>query len=240
MYRFLFEIAVEDLKGCMEWLNGCLVTRTLFLPANRLKVWASYQESLLRNINSMTTVTKSRQAAAVLALQLMKELVALNYPEPVAAQATSPISISDIEEDIVAYISGYMLKKFAHCVEAQSLMADKPTGLTALMNRGGLTQAKEDFISVVRELELVFRQMPQKSVDLAAFESGVCAQNIPSHFFNLLECVDSSAENKETFFKNIMCLYFTARAHQQCRYLVEKRIRSTKKSLKSKALRDSF
>ena len=188
----------------------------------------------------MTAVIESRQAAAVLALQLMKELVGLNYPESSPPKTTTPVTVSDIEEDIIAYISGYILRKFSYSVEAQALMADKPTGLTALMTRGGLTQANEGFVSVVRELELVFRQMPKRSMDSAAFETTVCSQNTPFIFFKLLENVDSSAERKEMFFKNTIRLFFTARAHQQCRYLLEKRIRLTKKPLKSKALRDSI
>ena len=187
----------------------------------------------------MTTTIKSRQAAAILALNVMKELVSINYSEPISVQPDSQ-PISENEEEIISYISGYLLRKFSHTQEAQVLTASPSRGLIKLMDRGGLTYANEGFISIVRELEVVFRQMPKISANLEIFDSAVCEQNIPSHFFPLLDSVDSPAQEKELFFTDIMHVFFTVRAHQKCRQLVENCILSTKKSRNAKALRDSI
>ena len=224
----------------LEWLNDCLVTRSLFLNGNREKTWSSYQQGLEMNIDSMTAAIKCRHAAAFLALQVMKELVLLNYTEPTPKKPDSPIDISETEEQIIAYISGYILRKLNKSVEAQALMSDKVSGLTAVLNRGGLTQAKESFVTIVHELEVAFRHLPEMSVDSISFETIVCGQNIHSQFFEILESVDSSAEEKEHFFMKVLRLFFTVRAYQKCRHEIEKCIKTTKKPRKSKALRDSI
>ena len=207
--------------------------------ASRERAWKMYGKNLVSNIDAMSDVTKSRQAAAIVALHTMKKLVALNYSELPSAQPCSK-AITESEEEIVSYISGYLLKKFNYTPEAQALMSSPSEGFVNLMDRGGLTYANESFVAIIRELELVFRQMPRKSADLALFESGVCEQNIPSRFFRLLESVESSAQKKEVFFTDIIRLFFTARAYQKCRHEVESSILTTKKSRKSKALRDSI
>ena len=219
------------------WLNDCLVSPGLHLSACRDRVWASYHKNLTTNIGDMTAVMKSRQAAAILALQVMKKLVALNYTDPVPVQSNKE-DIGEKEEDVLAYIAGYLLRKRGHGEEGQALISSRSEGLTSLMDRGGLTYAHEAFTAVLRELEVEFRQLPPRSVDFKRFEDGVISQNIPSRFFQLLDRVDSPSESKELFFRNILHLFFKVRAHQKCRHLMEKCVKFTKKT--RKALRDSI
>ena len=225
----------------MKWLDSCLVNRGVHLRATREKAWTLYHQSLLLNLSAMTTTTKSREASAIFALHMMKELVSANYAE---SKPAKPIKeeISENEDEVISYIAGYLLKKtrLNYATEVQVLTASQPVGLTSLMNRGGLTQANEDFISIVRELEVTFRQLDNKSVNFVVFNNAVCEQNIASTLFKVLEDVDSSVEKKEKFFVGIVHLFFTVRAHQKCRNQVERSIRLSKTSQKSKALRDSL
>ena len=225
------------MEKVLIWLNDCLINPGLHLSACRDRVWASYQKKLSTNIGEMTEATKSRQAAAFLALQVMKKLVALNYTEPVPDQSHKE-DIGEKEEYVLAHIAGYLLRKKGHGAEGQALTASPSEGLTLLLDRGGLTYAHEAFTSVVRQFEVEFRQLPARSVDFDSFEDGILAQNIPSRFFQLLDGVDSPPESKELFFRDIVHLFFTVRAHQKCRHLMEKCVHFTKKT--RKALRDSI
>ena len=200
-------------------------------------MWASYHKNLIANIDDMTAVTKSRQAIAIFALQVMKKLVALNYSEPVPVKSHSE-DLSEKEDEVIGHIAGYLLRKRGDCAEGQALISSPSEGFTLLMDRGGLTYAHEAFTSVVRAFEVQFRQLPPRSVDFKKFEDAVIAQNIHSRLFQLLDGVDSPSEDKELFFREILHLFFTVRAHQKCRHLMAKCVQFTNKT--RKALRDSI
>ena len=235
--NILHHFAVGELENMLVWLNACLVNPSLHLAACRDRVWTSYQKNLVANIDDMTAVTNSRQAAAIVALQVMKTLVALNYSEAVPVQSYKD-EIGEKEEDILAHIAGYLLRKRGHGEEGQALTSSPSKGLTSLMDRGGLTYAQDAFTSVVREFEIQFRQLPPRSVDFKRFEDSVIEQNVPFRFFQLLDGIDSASESKELFFRDILHLFFTVRAHHKCRHLMEKCAQFAKST--RKALRDSI
>ena len=107
---FILFFTVEDLTTSLSWLDACLADKRLFLCASRGKVWTAYHAGCIYNLGAMTRQDLSKQAASILALNVMKELVAANYLSTVAPDQTHA-GRSDIEEEIITYIAGYLLRK---------------------------------------------------------------------------------------------------------------------------------
>lgn len=187
----------------------------------------------------MISIVGSKQASALLALHVMQELIKANYGS-ISSKSKSDVAISDIEEDILEYISGYILRKVNRYTEAKTFTVSETSGLVAAKDRGGLVMANENFIQIVTELEAVFRRLPVKCVDHQIFHSALACSNISSDMVQLLSDVETTPESKEAFFIDVCNLFFVMRAHQKCRDLVDLHVKATKKSRKTKALRDSI
>ena len=187
----------------------------------------------------MVEVSGNRQASALLALHVMQDLIKSNYTvTPSTTTAPTP-DITDREHDILEYIAGYILTKLKSAPESNHFVSDESSGLIAAMDRGGLVKPTPDFVSLIKEMEVVFREMPDKSVDRQVFHSALTKTLISTNFLEYVSIVDTTAESKEQFYINIINLFFVIRAHQKCRYLVNRNVRENKKSRKTKALRDS-
>ena len=235
----MYFLSVSALVEQLHWLNDCLVDRRLLLQACRDKVWAQFHEGLTQHIGAVTTVCGNhRPTASFVCLQVMKTLMEANYSS--GEQLTpSPVAMTDRDDEIVEYITGYLLMKLKHTLEAQALTTDVISGgLIALKNRGGLTTPTPDLVQRTLEIERVFRNLP--SLDRDMFLATLCDNNVQSSFFTLLDFVDTSAESKEVFYMDFCNLFFMVRTHHKCRHMVDQHIRATKGMRKSKALRDSL
>ena len=194
-----------------------------------------------RHLGGLAALTASRPAASLIALHAMQWLAAANYT-PTNTNACRPEPLTNKEEDILVYISGYLFKKSNDIKGCASLKSadSEASGFLAAKDRGGLVKPSEAFVRLVREMEVAFRQLPLKSADYAAFHSAVISNNTPSKFCVLLECVDITAAQKEDLFVRIITLFFVVRMHKKCRQFIERCIQNKLVVRKSKPLRASI
>ena len=190
----------------------------------------------------MTEAIGHRQASSLLSLHVMKTLVCRNYVASPTTSAVEPIGERD--HDILEYISGYLLNKLKHCPEAKYLgepvTQTETSSLIAAKNRGGLTQPKQELVDLVVQMETVFRDLPERSVDRDLFHQKLSGTNFSTQFYGVVESVITSLESKEIFFVDFCNLFFKVRAHHKCRFMLEKNIQKNKTKRKTKALRDSI
>lgn len=235
-----FYISVTSLTRALKWQDMCLVNKRLLLSASREKVWQNFHTMLTSNIENISLVTGSKVSASILSLHVMKFLVHQNYVQDMHVPVVSPIILSSKEEDVIAYIAGYILMRFKMNECYPALISDEATGFIAAKDRGGLTKPSPDFVCMVRQMEEAFRLMPLKSVERMAFHCLLREKLVPNIFFQLLDHVNIAPEKKEDLFVDMSNLFFVVRVHQKCRNFIEQHIQKTKISRKSKPLRDSF
>ena len=165
----------------------------------------------------------------------MKKLVEVNFSQPTPSSTTSA-EITPEEEDILQYVAGYMVQKFRGRPGCESLLSVEKSGLVAALDRGGLTSPSAQFVLIVKELEISFRNFVwtsgQQSVFLRCIPES-CRQD----FFSL---VDLEPDLADSFFSVICRLFFKVRMHQKCRQFVEQYVKAKKISRKTKPLRDSI
>ena len=222
-------------------MNSCLADKRLLLQGAKEKVWAAFHQSLQSRVSAITDITGSRPASSTLCLRVMMALVDANYTMKTPPQTTSE-ELTERDGEIVAYIAGFLLKKLRSRPEARFLVdnSSEPSGLIAVKSRFGLIQPKEEFVSVVLEMEKVFRAMPIKNVNRDEFHENIYTKDIHSLFFDTLDNLDVDVESKEDFFIRLSNVFFTVRAHQKCRHIVDTYTKATNTNRRSKALRDSI
>ena len=203
------------------------------------EVWRGYHKGVQAQLTEMAKVTGSTQAAALLALRVMKTLVKMNYRKP-KVSPVGPCTLTERDTEIITYISGFLIRRFRQLPEAQALRGTTTTGFTAAIDRGGLMKPIPEFVSIVLEMERVFRELPTTSVNRADYEKKIADHDLPRLLFELLEEVESPTEKKEAFYCNMTNLFFTVRAHQKCRHFMQQHVNSTHTVRRSKALRDSL
>lgn len=172
----------------------------------------------------------------------MMALVHANYSKTKIAESAKEEPLSERDVEIVEYICGFLLKKLKSRPEAQLLIADneEPKGLIAVKSRGGLLQPKSDLVTVVGDIEKVFRDLPKTTVDRDLFHEKLCAKDINSSFFEMTDISSVDSDSKEKFYVDMCNLFFSVRAHQKCRHMVDQYTRATHTQRKAKALRDSI
>lgn len=153
--------------------------------------------------------------------------------------------ISEKDTDILSYIAGYILRRTKSHPEASAfqetnVQPNTPNSLIAAYDRGGLIVPSHPFVNILKELELAFRRLPVKSISREAFFTLADENGTFAKMRNFLNNTDTTVENQEQFFVSVLNLFFTLRAHQKCRQIVENQIKQKHISRKSKALRETL
>ena len=229
-------LIVKELAPRLDWLNGCLTDRWHLLPISREKVWSSYHEALLANLNNLTELTGSRLISSLISLNSMKHLIKVNYTPP-AATTPPPVDLTERDYDILVYVSGFILRKLKKNPLTEYLETEVTTsGLIGTKNRGGLIQPKEEVVKIVEEMEVVFRQLAEKSVNRDLFFQLLLENDIQTNFLELFKEVSCMSDSVDHFYVEFCNIFFLVRSHHKCRTLVEEYVRCNKTKRKSKAL----
>ena len=77
-------------------------------------------------------------------------------------------------------------------------------------------------------------------MDRDLFHQKLLDKNISTHFYAVVESVNTSLESKEFFVVDFCNIFFKFRAHHKCRFMLEKNIQKNKTKRKTKALHDSI
>lgn len=142
-------------------------------------------------------------------------------------------SLSQHDKDVLAYIGGFILFKmrdmFPNTVsdlKELHLSSNDCNIWIRAINRGGLTAPNENFVSMVLDLERVFRDTD--TPDRPAFVAAV--MKLP------LTALDLPLD----FISKVANLFYNIRIHQKCRTLIQRQAYKSKSVLTKKALRDSI
>ena len=211
--------------------------------SSREAVWSAYHKAAVVNLASVATITGHRQAAALISLEAMKNIVSktLQSAGPSASgSAAEAQQVSPEECDILHYIAGYLLFRFSKFEEATQLSqsGDRGSDLLEAYDRGGLTRPNAEFVDFVVKMEEVLRKMPLRSVDVKLFRKSLDECGVLALFDDLIKDVETSDQSKARFYNGVCQLFFTVRAHQKCRhFMAQYRSRS---ETNVKALRDKL
>lgn len=200
---------------------------------NREKVWAAFHSRLIEELPQLTAAM-DRQLASTLAFHLAKCLVDKNFCQTNTPAISIP-SLTTEENDILEYIAGYILFKFKHVSFCNILHATHSVSskLIDAKDRGALIYPVSDFVLIIKELEICFREFSLMSLEKNAFLISVYDKGISDHFDSLFD-VETGR-----LFEDMCRLFYVLRIHQKCRNFVEKYSMSTKSTRKSKPLRDT-
>ena len=236
-------VSVGVLGRSLRWVEECFQGQSCTRVASREAVWSKYHKALPAHMPAMIEATSHRQAAAIMALETMKELVCLRFPAPsfpVASEA-SVQQISPDECDILHYIAGYLLHKSGSKFNEAQLLSntgDKGSDLVQAIDRGGLIRPDAAFVDFVLKMEAVFRSMPDVSVNQSGFRSKLADNGIPAIFHDVVQDVSTCNESDQKFYDFVTTLFFKVRVHKKCKdFLAQHRVTRT---VRSKALRDSL
>ena len=220
----------------MVWLNSCLVNANGQQPKAVEIVWKNFHRILKEKIGHASC----RAGFSFFSLKVMQKLVAVNYR---AQPQTCPELDKEIDmrdQDIISYIGGYLLRRTRSHPGSDKLIDEhaSPTGMIKLFDRGGLLVPKDNFIRILYEFELAFRELPLVSVDRDQFFKILDDKGNYLNFQQIFSNTDILHEVQESLYMDLAHLYFKVRAHQKCRQIFERTIKNMSTSRKSKALRD--
>ena len=224
-----------EINSEFQWLNHCLVNKQGCTHRVIEKVWTSFHEMIIERR------TTKCSGYAFIALKLMQELVKKNYrSQPSKIEIESLLSKRD--QEILEYICGYILRRVKDIEGSSVLRSGSPTNsrLTESFDRGGLIYPSDNFVIFIESAESVFRTIPHTSVSKELFTSKCDEENLFSRLHDCFANDAASYTSIEKLYVKILHLFFIIRAHQKCRNLLQKELRSSKINRKSKALRDSL
>ena len=244
-------IPVQAVTQYLKWIHDDVLSipqKKKLRPLAREQLWAAYHTHLLANIPAMEKVV-NRPAASFLSLQIMKKCLEERFcitadRSELNDKKDVKDSLTSHDQDVIEYISGFMLSKLQKkCPVICSGLHDKDqqsgTFLESL-DRGGLKRPIKDYVAFVLELECIFRCLRVKSVSKSEFNQLVEKYDVSSVLLDILTQheITASENEQEKFFCACINLFFKTRAHQKCRFLVEKQLAQKKERRNVKALRD--
>ena len=167
----------------------------------------------------------------------MIKLVSMNYPMGTAS-ASELVQLTDEEIDIMEYILLRRLQKFSF-VEMFHSKERNVENLTELLDRGGLIHPSQEFVDVIKVMEMAFRELPSTTGDKSAYI--LCLEeNAVPQLFKQSSDVNVVEDEQEKCYLELVALYFKVCMHRKCQHLLSNLCSQKSRSKGKKALRNSL